>query len=94
MLSQNQTTKNPTAAATTIIMKLFTFLLIALASFAKATPQTLRKTFEVAKEEPRKLGPLNEGEEVTINREYNEEGQPPAGRQVHISVEYPAEEPE
>ena len=73
-------------------MKLFLFIFIAIASLATATPNALRDANN--KGEMRKLGPANPDEVVTIDREYNEEGQPPAGRQVRIDPEHPAEEPE
>ena len=88
-------------------MKLFLFVLIALACLVKAEPDALRggdaeKEKTIFKPSPyaphRKLGPdprfLGENGDVTFNREYNEEGEPPAGRQVSVSMEYPVDEPE
>ena len=44
------------------------------------------------------LGPhprfLSEEDPVTFNREYNEDGQPPAGRQVKVDAEHPAGQPD
>ena len=78
------------------IMNLCIFILVALASATRATRGALReKQQPVAKFEPsshdisRKLG-----EKVTINREFNEEGNLPVGRQVQVSVEEPVEEPD
>ena len=77
-------------------MKLFSFLLllIALASFVPATPGSLRETeaevmFQPGRYAERHLGPQNEGEDVNFNRNYNEEGEPPVGRQIQISLEHP-----
>ena len=77
-------------------MKLFTFLLVTLASFALAAPSALRKTKEVAdKKVPGLgLGPRFLEEDVNFNREYNEDGEPPAGRQVQFSQEHPVQEPD
>ena len=90
-------------------MKLFTFILFAIASLvAKAAPGSLRDTagslldgqtdktarYKPSPYVPRKLGPRNLGEDVTFNREYNEDGEPPAGRQIQVSIDYPVDEPE
>ena len=80
-------------------MKLFSFLLITLASFAMAAPSKLCKTKDNSKEVDLKfpgqgLGPRFLQEDVTFNREYNEDGQPPAGRQVQVNAEHPANEPD
>ena len=80
-------------------MKLFAFLLLALASLVKAEHGALRQTEEIADEnkpvvpDQRGIGPRFLGK-VTFNREYNEDGEPPAGRQVDISPDHPAEEPD
>ena len=83
-------------------MKLFTFLLITLASFTMAAPTSnLCKMKEDSKGAGLKypgqgLGPrfLSDEDPVTFNREYNEDGQPPAGRQVQVNAEHPANEPD
>ena len=86
-------------------MKLFTFVLFALAAFANAAnPNTstraLRSTAAagsvkaVGVDTPkRKLGPAFPDEDVTMDREYNEEGQPPAGRQLRLEPDHPLEQP-
>ena len=82
--------------------------MFAIASFvAKAAPGSLRDNAGSSLEEtevaakykpspyvPRRLGPRNLGEDVTFNREYNEHGEPPAGRQIQVSIDYPVDEPE
>ena len=82
-------------------MKLFAFLFFAIASFVNAGPSALRQLLEEERGQykpspyiPRKLGPRNLEEDVTFNREYNEDGEPPAGRQIQVSIDYPVDEPE
>ena len=82
-------------------MKHFTFILITLASFTMAAPTSnLRKMKEDSKGVGLKypgqgLGPrfLSDEDPVTFNREYNEDGQPPTGRQVQVNVDHPANGP-
>lgn len=73
-------------------MKLFALVLFAFASIVKAEPTHHLRVLE-KEPEFKKLGPRFL-EDVTINREYNEEGQVPAGRQVQVSMEHPVDEPE
>lgn len=78
-------------------MKLFQFLLVSLAYFSNTikanptNPRALRTTEKDAVS--RQLGPAFPDEDVTFDREYNEEGQPPAGRQVRLDPDHPIDEP-
>ena len=86
-------------------MKLFLFVLLAIACFTKAAPDVaLRGADEDSKDEfaevviedgrPNQagIGPRFLGD-VTFNRDYNEEGEPPSGRQIAISMEHPVDDP-
>ena len=83
-------------------MKLFIFVLIVIASLVKAETHKLRalnghdeKEASVEVTTPGYgLGPRFLESDVTFNRDYNEEGQPPAGRAIQVSIEYPVEEPD
>lgn len=77
-------------------MKLFYFFFIALFASASATT-TLRKLQDndrkaVTKDLPRHLGPAFADEDVTFDREYNEDGEPPKGRQVKVDPDHPIED--
>ena len=90
------------------MMKLFLFVLLALACLTKAEPEAValrgaegedeKALFKPSPYVPRKLGPDprflgDNGGDVTFNREYNEDGEPPAGRAVSVSIDYPVDEP-